>query len=232
MKKHIVLAVILVLVIFSCTSKKEGTMVVEGTIKGLRKGTLYLQKINDTLLVSVDSVQLNGESNFRLAYNLIEPELFYLTLDKKEFEQIAFFGEKGVITINSKLERFSTSVSIIGSKSNDLLEEYKDMISEFNGKRLDLLKETFEAQSAKDDEQILKLDKDLQRLIKNRYRYTASFSIRNGDSEVAPYLALTELYDAHISLLDTVNNSLSKKIKASKYGLKLDSYIKEIKETE
>lgn len=232
MKKYIFIVVILVATLVSCNSKKEGTMVVEGNIIGLQKGTLYLQKFNDSILISVDSVKLNGESNYRLAYDVIEPEIFYLTLDKKENEQIEFFGEKGIITINSKLSKFNTSQSISGSKSNEILEEYHEMITEFNGKRLDIMKETFEAQAAKDDEEIEKLDIDLQRLIKNRYRYTASFSIRHGKSEVAPFLALTELYDAHITLLDTVNNSLSKKVKASKYGVKLNKYIQEIKETE
>ena len=106
------------------------------------------------------------------------------------------------------------------------------MTKQFSGKRLDLLKATFDAQASEDAEGIEKLDKDLQRLMKNRYRYTTSFALRNRKSEVAPYLALTELFDAHITLLDTVNNSLSKKVKASKYGVALDEFIIEIKETE
>jgi hypothetical protein len=62
--------------------------------------------------------------------------------------------------------------------------------------------------------------------------YSANFSIKNANSEVAPYIALTELYDAHVSLLDTVNNSLSEKIKVSKYGKRLDAFVKDIKENE
>ena len=207
-------------------------MTVQGNIIGLQKGTLYLQKFQDTLLVSVDSVYLNGESNFILVDDLKEPEMYYLKMDKTGDNKIEFFGEKGVITINTKLDKFTTSATVTGSKSNDLLMEYRDMTQQFSGKRLDLLKATFEAQAAKDDDEIEKLDKDLQRLIKNRYRYTTGFALRNNNSEVAPYLALTELFDAHITLLDTVNNTLSKKIQASKYGLALDEFINEIKETE
>jgi hypothetical protein len=69
-------------------------------------------------------------------------------------------------------------------------------------------------------------------LIKKRYLYTTNFSVNNGKSEVAPYLALTELFDANISLLDTVNNSLSNKVKKSIYGQKLENFIKNIKENE
>lgn len=231
MNKNLILVALIAISIFSC-SKKEGAMTVQGNIIGLQKGTLYLQKFQDTLLVSVDSVNLNGDSNFILVDDLKEPEMYYLKMDKTGDNKIEFFGEKGTITINTKLKKFTTAAKVTGSKSNDLLMEYRDMANQFSGKRLDLLKATFDAQAAKDYEQIEKLDKDLLRLMKNRYRYTASFALRNNKSEVAPYLALTELFDAHITLLDTVNNSLSKKVKASKYGVALDDFIKEIKETE
>ncbi|MFK5878989.1 MAG: DUF4369 domain-containing protein [Flavobacteriaceae bacterium] len=231
MNRNLILVALIAIGIFSC-SKKEGAMTVQGNIIGLQKGTLYLQKLQDTLLVSVDSVFLNGESSFVLVDDLKDPEMYYLKLDKNGDNKIEFFGEKGIITINSKLEKFTIAAKISGSTSNDILMEYRDMANQFSGKRLDLLKATFEAQASEDAEEIEKLDKDLQRLIKNRYRYTTSFALRNSKSEVAPYLALTELFDAHITLLDTVNNSLSKKVKASKYGIALNEFIKEIKETE
>lgn len=231
MNRNLIIVAIIAISIFSC-SKKEGAMTVQGNIIGLQKGTLYLQKFQDTLLVSVDSVYLNGDSNFILVDDLKDPEMYYLKMDKTGDNKIEFFGEKGEITINTKLEKFVTSAKVTGSKSHDILMEYRDMTNQFSGKRLDLLKATFEAQAAKNDEEIEKLDNDLKRLMTNRYRYTASFALRNSKSEVAPYLALTELFDAHITLLDTVNNSLSKKVKASKYGVALDDFIKEIKETE
>jgi len=232
MNKNIFFVTLLVVITLISCGRKEGSMTVEGTINGLQKGTIYLQKFQDTLLISVDSVFLNGNSNFTLVDDLKDPEMYYLKMDKTGDNKIEFFGEKGVITINTKLDKFATSAKVTGSKSNDLLMEYRKMVAKFNGKRLDLLKATFEAQAAKNDEEIVRLDKEIQRLIKNRYRYTASFALRNNKSEVAPYLALTELYDAHTTLLDTVNNSLSKKVKASKYGIALDKFIKDIKESE
>ena len=53
-----------------CCDQKEkkdpsNLMIVEGSIEGLRKGTLYLQKIRDTLLVNVDSTLVNGIPNFK-----------------------------------------------------------------------------------------------------------------------------------------------------------------------
>jgi len=56
--------------------------------------------------------------------------------------------------------------------------------------------------------------------------------VKNANFEVAPYIALTDLFDANIGLLDTINNSLTPSIKQSKYGKQLDVYIKKIKEVE
>ena len=229
MTKNIFIAALLMTPLFSCNNNKKSDMTVQGTIIGLQKGTLYLQKMQDTLLVSVDSITLKGSNTFLLSDENTEPQLYYLTLKEKSEERINFFGEKGAITINTKLDKFFSSAKIQGSKSHKLLEKYRDMTSQFNGKRLDLMKEIFEAQVAKDDELIEKLDEELQKLIKNRYLYTANFSVKNGKSEVAPFIALTELYDAHISLLDTVNNSLSKSVKKSLYGKKLNAFIDDIK---
>lgn len=230
--KKIIIPFLSALLIVSCASDKKGAMLVQGTIKGLQKGTLHLQKFQDTVFVSVDSMNLNGANTFVLSYDIKEPEVFYLTLDKKEDEKIEFFGEEGVITINSKLEKFSTSAKVSGSKLNDILIQYNEMMSQFNGKNLDLLKESFEAQRDNDDELLNKVNGDIDRLEKNRIRFSTTFAIRNADNEVAPFIALSDLYNAHISLLDTVNNSLSSKVKSSKYGIKLDEYIKEIKAQE
>ena len=39
-------------------------MVVKGSIKGLRKGKLYLQRIKDTMLINLDSTYIDGSPDF------------------------------------------------------------------------------------------------------------------------------------------------------------------------
>lgn len=218
--------------IISCGKEKTGNMIVKGKIDGLRKGTLYLQKLNDTLLVSVDSIALNGSSEFTLYDQVESPEIYHLALNKKENEKIAFFGEPGEILITSKLEKFVTSANISGSLNHDLLQQHRDMALKFNGKQLDLLKEKFEAQKNNDIELVSKLENDEKSLLKRKYYFTTNFAVNNANYEVAPYLALTDLYFANVKLLDTVNNSLSNKVKASKYGKELQRFIDDIKQNE
>ncbi|MEZ4841952.1 MAG: DUF4369 domain-containing protein [Flavobacteriaceae bacterium] len=227
--KKIILSVIAISILLSCGGNGKDTLTVNGEIKNLKKGTLYLQKVIDTLVVSVDSITLDGKNTFSLSDKVESPELYYLTLDKSPEKSIPFFGEPGIVTINTRLDKFVFSAVINGLKNQQLLDEYNKMIGQYSGKRLDLVKADFEAKRDKDSIKVDSIANAINSLIKSKYRYTANFIITHPDNEVAPYLALTEFYDANIKWLDSVNNSLTPRIKESKYGKQLQEYIAEVK---
>ena len=218
---------------YACSSKKEGNMIVQGQIKGLKKGKLYLQKMVDTVLVSVDSIALLGTETFKLTDNVDSPVLYYLTFDGNTTDKrILFFGEKGTITINDRVDEFGFNPEINGSKNQKILDKFNVMSKMFQNQRLEFIKKDFEAKKAKDEKLIDKLEKDYQRLVRRRVLYTTNFALTNADTEVAPYIALTEMYDASLKMLDTVNNSLSPEIKASDYGKRFQEYLDNIKRNE
>jgi len=229
--KRILLVTLVLLTIFSCNTKKEGSMKVNVQVKGLKKGTVYLQKVADTLIVTVDLVNVNGSDKFILTDDVESPEMYYITMANTA-KKILFFGEKGTINITTRLEKFGIDAKITGSKTQKLLAQYQKMIRQFNDKQLDLIQLNFKAQKAKDKTRLDSIDKVSKSLIKRRYLYATNFAVTHSKSEVAPYIALSDLYNANISLLDTINNSLSKKVKASKYGKKLAVFIAEIKKEE
>ena len=231
--RKIFLLLSLSIILFSCSKERETNMIVTGQIKGLKKGKLYLQKMKDTLLVTVDSIALIGTESFELKDFVDSPVLYYLTFDANNAEKsILFFGEEGTITINDNVENFGVFPEINGSKNQVLLDKYKLMSQKFQEQNLELIKLDFEAKKANDKNLIEKVENDYKRLVRRRVLYTANFAITNADSEVAPYLALTELYDATLPLLDTVNAALSDKIKASTYGKRYQEYLEQIKKHE
>ena len=82
MRKSIIL-LFSVLFLLSCSEKKsEKNFVLTGNIKGLKKGTLYIQRIKDTVLVGIDTIKINGDSNFKSEFDLQSPEMLYLFLDR------------------------------------------------------------------------------------------------------------------------------------------------------
>tara|TARA_R110002049_G_scaffold3795_7_gene27687 strand:+ start:519 stop:1223 length:705 start_codon:yes stop_codon:yes gene_type:complete len=231
MKKFALL--LLAFLILSC-GKDKHDLIVKISIKGLKKGTIYLKKANDTAMVTVDSLIVNGNTEFELHSTIESPEMFYLYLDKNSSDEsrIPFFADKGITEIKTNLKNFAFDAEINGTPQQKLYEEYKKLISKFNGRNLDLIKENFEAQKEGDTAKINTINKEVNNLVKRKYLYTVNFALNNKDSEVAPYLALTEIYNAQIKFLDTINNSLTPKVKSSKYGKELQSFIDKIKKEE
>ncbi|MGB1042973.1 MAG: DUF4369 domain-containing protein [Tenacibaculum sp.] len=218
---------------FACSSKKEGNMIVKGQIKGLKKGTLYLQKMNDTVLVSVDSVALLGSDKFTLTDNVDSPVMYYLTFDgNTKDKHLMFFGEKGEITINDKIEEFGFKPEITGSKNQEVMDKFREIDGRFRDQRLDFITKDFAARQANNADLVKQLEADYKRMTRRRFLFTTNFAIANADSEAAPYIALSELFDANLQLLDTINNSLTDKVKASDYGKRLQKFVSNIKAKE
>ena len=232
MKKLIAICAFSILA-FACSSKKEGNMIVKGQIKGLKKGTLYLQKMKDTVLVSVDSIKLFGDDKFTLADNVTSPEMYYITFDGNTIDKsLMFFGEKGNITINDNVEEFGFKPEIEGSKNQKVMDKFRDIDSQFKDQRLGFIQKNLEAHQAKDEELLKQLDADYQKMLRRRFLFSTNFAISNADSEAAPYIALSELFNANIQLLDTINNSLTDKVKKSNYGKRLQKFVSNIKSKE
>lgn len=209
---------------------------VSGEIKGLKKGTLYLQKIEDTALVSVDSAVINGDSRFEMETHLESPQIMYLYLQKVDNNQyddrIDFFADQGQVTINTTLEKFETKAKVVASKNQEKLEEYRKMMGRFNDQNLDLIKANFEAERDNDDQKLMEIDQKYDKWLKRKYLYTVNFALNNKDLELAPYLALSEVFDANIKYLDTIYKSLDPKVRKSKYGKQLKDFLKERREQE
>jgi len=208
-------------------------MIVEGQIKGLKKGTLYLQKMVDTLIVSVDSISVLGQDTFTLSDDVDSPEMYYLNFDTNNSQQkIMFFGQQGTITINDEVKSFGVDTKIEGSANQKIYENYLKVISRFQGKQLELIEANFKALKAENQKAIDSISEVSDRYLKRKYVYTIQFALQNLDSEAAPYIALTELRAANLKYLDTINNNLTEKIKNSTYGKQLDTFIARIKKAE
>lgn len=225
------LIILMALFVLACAKESENTMYVKASVKGLKKGTFYLQKQKDSTIVSVDSISVNGTEEFMLTDEIETPEMYYLTL-KNSPKRISFFGEKDTVSIKSQLDKFGLKVKIQGSENQELLDQFTDIQQKFNNQRLDLIKQEFEARKSGSQDSIDLVAKKYKNWERKKYLYTTNFAITNGKYEVAPYIALTELVDANLSLLDTINKSLSPEVKQSKYGIQLDEFVAEIKKNE
>lgn len=233
MKKTLVALVSLVLL--SACNKTESTanLNITGNIKGLKKGTLYIQRVVDTALVGIDTIVIDGTSSFESNINLDSPEMLYLFLDRgvsnSMDNNILFFAEPGKITIQTNLDAYINDAKITGSKNQELLDEYNKIKRRFNDENLTLLESKFRAIKRKDSKAIDSLTTKQDANTKRQYLYAANFAVNHKDYEIAPYIALSEIYDINMKYLDTINKSMTPKVAQSLYGKKLTEYIASIK---
>ena len=197
-------------------------MIVSGNIDGLKKGTIYLQKQQDSIIVSIDSILVDGNSNFKLETEINEPDIYYLYLDKNDGDSlndiITFFGNNGEINIQTSLKNFDSSYEISGSKNTELLQEYFSIIRKFNLQNLDLLEIFYKAQIENNQAKIDSVNTQIENLIKRKYLYTLNFATNNSEFEISPYLAVSQIADANQEFLLKLYDTLPEKIKNSKYG--------------
>ena len=226
--KNYVILIVLFSIIACGTEPKQNTSV-SVTVKGLQKGMVYLQRFQDTTYISIDSLSVKGENTFQLGCQLDEPEVLYLSLSKDmEAERIQFFADKGLTTINTALKRFVFDAEIEGSTQQKLLEDYRDNLSRFKNKHLELMEVSLNAQRLGNEKEVTAVEKQMETNLRRQYLYSINYAINNKDNEVAPYIALSDIYDTNSTFLDTIYKSLTPKIAASKYGVILKDYLKKI----
>ncbi len=224
--RHLSLA-LLVIIGISCEKEKEANFTLKGNIKGLKKGTVYLQKDGDSSIIDLDSLVINGESEFILKTNIDEPILLYLKLFKNDDDEhyIPFFADKGITEINTTLKNFNYDAEVKGSTQQELLNEYTQVMSKFNDQNLNIIEASLNAQKENDSLAVDSLNRVSETLLKRKYSYTIQFALNNKDNIIAPYLALYEIPSANPIYIDSVYKGLNDNIKNSFYGKKLGAFI-------
>lgn len=233
MKKTILAFVSLVLLVSCNKNESKENVHITGNIKGLKTGTLYIQRVVDSSLAAIDTITINGSSTFTSDIDLKSPEMLYLFLDRGVTNSldnnILFFAEPGNINIETTLDSYISDAKITGSKNQELLDEYKKINSRFKDENLTLIEQKFNAIKSKNTKAIDSLNAKQDSNIKRKYLYATNFAINNKDHEVAPYIALSEIYDINIKYLDTIQKSMTPKVAQSLYGKKLTEYVTSIK---
>lgn len=233
MKKSII-ALVTLIVLTSCNkNESKGNVHITGNIKGLKKGTLYIQRVVDTTLVAIDTINIDGSAAFESNLDLKSPEMLYLFLDRGVSNSLdnnlPFFAEPGTITIETSLDHYLSDAKITGSKNQEIYEEYKKINSRFTDENLTLIEKKFNAIKSQNTKAIDSLDAKQDSNIKRKYLFATNFALNNRNFEVSPYIALSEIYDINVKYLDTIQKSMSPKVAKSLYGKKLTEYIATIK---
>lgn len=238
MKKSVLLFVAFTLFI-ACKkeeTKSDANLHITGNVKGIKQGKLYIQMLQDSTLVVMDSIIFDGKSEFESHLKIDSPEMLYLFLDRGQSNSLdnnlVVFAEPGNISIETSLETFYANAQVKGSKNHDLLQDFLKINSRFTNEQLVLLEKEIKATQESNQERIDSIQIANEKLIKRKYLYTINFALTQKDYEVSPYIALSEVHDANLKYLDTIQQSMSPKVANSKYGKMLTKFIEERRKDE
>ena len=215
------------LLFFKCTNDINKNLNISGSVKGLRKGKLYLQKyINDTTLINIDSLKIEGVENFEFNDSLGEAQFYFLTLKKDKtdttLQKIPFFAEKGNIKINTRLNTFISSAKVDGSENQILWDEYLMVMRKFKNQNINLVKDYLEKKGEFSSEKKFELFENKNNLInRKKALFALNFAMNNSNKEISAYIGLYELNNISKKYLDSLYSKLDAEIKNSFYGKKL-----------
>ena len=216
----------ILILFFGCNTNNEG-LNLNLQIEGLKKGEIIIKKFSDSAFVSLDSFQINGNNKINFKYMLAEPEMIYLDLnlnDGSSIKTMNFFAENSKIDIKTSLENYGFNMSVKGSINDSIYRNYISYNKKFNNQKLDLYERSIKNIKSNNKDSLEIIENLIININTRQFLHNANYAVRNSTYEVAPYIAITDLYESK-KILDTIYKSLDEKIIGSKYGVQLKKWL-------
>ena len=217
---------LLIAVLFGCQSNKN-KLDLNFKVKGLKKGKITLKKLNDSSYSKIDSFTVKGNEIINFTYDLKEPEMLFLDLDFADgsgTKSLSFFAENNKMDVITSLDNYGYNVLVKGSRNDSLLRDYISINKKFNDEKLDLFERSFANSKTNNTDSLKIIENSIININTRQFLHNANYAVRNANYEIAPYIAVTDLFESK-KILDTVYKSLKADIKNSKYALQLKSLI-------
>jgi len=220
MKKFSIYLIVAV-ILASCAGERD-RYTINGTIKGIDSGMVFLQKFDVDQWVKIDSTQLD-KGKFIFKGKIALPEMWYLSMKEKQVF-VPLFVENAKINI----EIFADSVdkvNIDGSVSHDIYKQYQAMNKALNAKIEETYKEWKKAKENKDSVTMKKTDSISTELDKQMKQNLTDFVKANNKSVVASYLVMRNAWQFDLPELEALVNGLDTNLNTSLYTQSLKKRV-------
>jgi peroxiredoxin len=198
--KKIMLILAVAAMIMSCTGKKGTQYKISGIVKGVDTGLVYLQKMDTTGWISVDSVKLQkGEFTFK--GKVESPDRWNIKLKGKDF-LYPFYLENS--NISMVVHSDSAVIEVKGSENQDTFNGYVKKNDSIQ-KLINALDPLFvKADSLKDTVTMNKLDDQYTVYDKGMKSIIVDFTKKHPTAAAAPWLILRNAYRFELPELDSL----------------------------
>lgn len=122
--KFSIIAILSVALVACGTKQKENSSTLAGSVKDVQAGKIYLQKFNNKMYTTIDSVDVNdGKFEFNTS-GLELPELYALTLNPERGQFLTFL-EDGPLTVIVDSSSYYRNTKLQGSPLQDSFVVYQ-----------------------------------------------------------------------------------------------------------
>ena len=211
--KKIAFILVAGIILASCAGNKD-RFTINGIIKGVDTGLVYLQKFDTDHWTNVDSVKLaKGEFTFTGKIGL--PEMWHIAMAEKQI-YIPVFVE------NSKMEVLIYSDSlekstVKGSATHDIYQKYLAMTDTLNKKMDDVGMKIKKANEAHDTVALKQADSISDELDKEMKKELVDFVKANNKTTVSAYLVMRNSWQFELPGLVEIVASIDTSLNASPY---------------
>jgi len=226
--RNVIAVLVLTLAVASCGMAKD-EFSIKGSIAGVDKGKVYLQKIENGQPKNVDSVDIaNGKFSFK--GKMAMPDIRLLRLNEKEYFA-QFFLDNASITIKANKDSIRNT-KVTGSPTQDIFQIYINEMEKLNKEVMALQGKYQNAMSTGNTNDAEKTKIDYQAMIDNNKIFTKNFVKEHANSVVSPYITLLQLASQLDGAeLESIVSKFAPEISTSEYVVKLKEIIESQKKT-
>ena len=231
MKSLIYFVLTFVFLLISCQKESQITDRVDIRINGFKKGTVFLNKLENGLPEPVDSIKVKGTDSISFDLSAFEPQLMLITIEDIPNRYILFFSDDTINKIYTSLAKFGLEKFLSGGDNLKKWQYYQEMVQTYNDRKLDLMKEEFDASQNKDTARLTEVREKMTSLDKRIKRFALNFVFENKNLPVSAYAALVEFHN-NPQILDTVYKSFPQNIKQSLYAQEIKKILDSVQRSE
>jgi Peroxiredoxin len=212
---------------FSCQSAKDEYSI-KGSIDGLDKGKVYLQKIVNGQPKTVDSTDISG-GKFSFKGKVEVPDFRVLRLNDREYFA-QFFLDNANISVAVKKDSLNAT-KITGSPTNDVFKAYVTEMDKMSKEVAALQGKYQSAMASNDQEAGNKAKIDYQALVDNNKVFTKNFIKEHTSSVVSAFILLQFAAQLESNEVEEMVGKFAPEIGKSEYVTQLKEYVNEQKKT-
>jgi peroxiredoxin len=224
--KNILWALTAAVILASCGGGNKNEFTINGNVKGVDSGMIYLQKNEAGTWTKLDSTNIK-EGKFSFKGTVVTPEMWYLTFKGTQLV-LPFFVENATIDLTVDTDSIDASV-VTGSATNDLFKKYSGQMDILNKRMDDLYTQYQKAKEINDTATMNKMDLQSTELDKEKKKLIVDFAKENNKSVVAPYLILKNSWQFELPELVEISVTFDTSLRASSYYQSVMSRIDVLK---